>query len=293
MERITTLSLISTATAITLWMTMTSVVSAGSQIPIQVREVEDSQYEGLESAADKSIMTAQALDNFTPQLMTSQRAITVVGLGQATAPADIARLEFRFASRQPFTPSALGPLRLPVQQARQVTEEALEPVVEALVAIEIPENNIEIQTSSIENPRVLVTLSRPDRDRIQQVVASASGAVGNNETLFLQSIGAAYALNDCRPLERTARRAALSDAQNQANGLATDLGVQIGDLLFVTAFPISSPSRSFSNCGSKVSDSSVPFPGVDEAAPPYDPSAPVEAQVRSQVSITYKIQETE
>jgi uncharacterized protein YggE len=162
--------------------------------------------------------------------------------------------------------------------------------VDALVAIGVPVRNIQIQTSSVESPKVLVRLDKPTRDRVQQAVTTVDRAVKTNSRLFVQSIGAVYAVNNCQPLERAARRVALRDAQNQVRSLATDLNVKVGDLLLVTVLPLSGSPAAFSTCGSKTSVSLLPFPApVNEAAPPYNPSDPAEVQVRSQVSVTYGI----
>ncbi len=227
----------------------------------------------------------------TPQMMTNQRAITVVGQGLAVTPADTAKIEFRFGNRAPFdqppqatVASADSNLNLPV-------EIALQPVVDALVAIKVPVDNIQLQSSSLDNPKLVVQVNKPTRDRVQEVVKVVTSALSSDSNLFIQGIGAEYGVNNCVPLERTARRAALRDALTQAQIIAFDLGVKVGDILFVTVFP-SFGSPASSSCGSKVgvpvSPSSI-F-SVSETAPPYDPSANPEVQLRMQVSITYAIQ---
>jgi uncharacterized protein YggE len=226
----------------------------------------------------------------TPQMITNQRAITVVGQGLAVAPADTAKIEFRLGNRaptdQPLTQatvaSADGNLALPV-------EVALKPVVDALVAIKVPLGNIQLRSSSLDNPKLVVELNKPTRDRVQEVVKVVTSALSSDNNLFIQGIGAEYGVKNCVPLERTARRAALRDALTQAQIIALDLGIKVGDILFVTVYP-SFGSPASSSCGSKVGVPVSSIFSVSESSPPYDPSANPEVKLRMQVSITYAIQ---
>jgi uncharacterized protein YggE len=245
----------------------------------------------LGTPRNSSAQNALPTPGLTPQLLINQRAITVMGQGLATAPADTARIEFRFASRTPLdtlpaeTPadSAEGNVGLPV-------EVALQPVIDALVAIKVPADNIQLQSSALESPKLLVTLEKPTRDRIQEVVKVVTSMLTSRDNLFIQGIDAEYAVKDCLPLERAARKAALRDAQNQVGPIALDLGIKIGEILFVTVFPSFGSSAS-SVCGSKVGVPTSPLLALSDSTPPYDPSANPEVQVRIQISITYAIKE--
>lgn len=229
------------------------------------------------------INVSQVTNGITPQLIINQRAITVIGQGQVITPADLARLEFRFASRNPLdTTSSLTP------GAVSPAEEPLKPVVDALLAIEVPANNIEIQTSSLENPKLFVKISTPTRERMQQVVKTVNMATEISNQLFIQGISAEYAVNNCQPLESTARRNAIRDAQTQVQSVALEMGVQLGELLLVKVYPIVSPA-SVSACGTKQGIPLSPFSNLNQSIPPYDPSALPEVQVRSQISVTYAI----
>ena len=230
------------------------------------------------------------VSNGNPQLVVNQRVITIIGQGQVTAPADTARLEFRFIASN-IAQAPIAGLKLPSDSEEQGTQLALKPVVDALVAIKVNEKDIQIRANSIETPQVIVKLSKPTQERIEQVVAQVSKASRNsNNQVIVQSIGAAYAVNNCQPLEREARKIALGDARNQINSFAQDLGVKLGDVLSVTVFP-STGSPSASGCGTKVGVPVSPFALSSETVPPYDPSVPPQVEVRSQVSVTYGIQE--
>ncbi|NES97195.1 MAG: SIMPL domain-containing protein [Desertifilum sp. SIO1I2] len=235
-----------------------------------------------------SLSRAQTLNDqvspeLTPQFLFNQRAMTVIGQGLAAAPADTARLEF-----------SLG-LRLPPELNRDVEsdpspEEFLQPVISALTESGVSRNQIQIQAVQIENPRVQVTVTRPTRESLQALIERVNQSLRQSEALFLQSIGAEYGINNCQFLERQARRAALNDAQTRARNLAADLGVNQGEVLRVTEYPLAGSPASGA-CGSKIGVSTSPFGPASDNLPPYNPAAPTEVQLRSQVSITYTIEE--
>jgi hypothetical protein len=153
----------------------------------------------------------------------------------------------------------------------------------------VPSSNIKIQTSSIQNPKVLAKLNKPTQEGIQKIVLTVDQSLKSNQQIFLQSIGAQYSVNSCEPLERTARRIALQDAQKQLTTLAQDVKVQMGELLSVTVLPLTGSSSSV-GCGTKIGVPTTPFSlTTDEATPPYNPSDKPEVQVRSQVSVTHAI----
>lgn len=231
-----------------------------------------------------TLRLSQARESITSSLSLERRAIAVIGQGQAIAPADTALLEFRFASRAPIEP----PQPNTTTNGSLPTEVLLKPVVDALLAIKVPAESIEIQTSSLENPKLLVTINKPTRERLQEVVKVANSALQASDSLFMQGIGAEYAVNDCQPLEKAARSAALKDAQSQVTSIASEMGVQLGSLLLVTVYPIVSPP-SVSACGSKVAVPVSPLFSTGEGAPPYNPSALPQVNVQSQINVTYEI----
>lgn len=225
---------------------------------------------------------------FTPsELRDSQRSLTVIGQGQVTAPADTVILEFRLATRD--LPGGASPLS--AQEVRQLTEAALKPTLQALTEAGVPAKNIAVQASSLQNQKLFVTLNRrPTQERVQQVAAVVEKSLAANPQLFVQNIGAAYSVNNCQPLERSARRIALRDAQTQVTTLASDINAQLGPLFSVTVLPLTG-SPTTSGCGSKVGVSvSALGVSLDESTPPYDPTDKPEVTVRSQVSVTYDIE---
>jgi uncharacterized protein YggE len=245
--------------------------------------------------ADNGIVVGQPSNGLAPQVVTTQRAVTVIGQGQVKVPAELALLEFTFGNRGSLSDDALtgttGSVTESIEERRRQIEQSLQPIVNALVAAKIPARNITLQTSSLETPKLLVTIERPNRERVQEIVLTTDRAARTNRQFFIQNTGAAYTVKNCQPLERSARRVALSDAQVQMRSLMTDLNVEPGELLFVTVFPLSGLPAAFSNCGSKVGvPANNPLIPSDDSLPAYDPSDPTDVIVRSQVSVTYAIQ---
>lgn len=250
-------------------------------------EVEHPQSAVAQPGCESLTGNAAIAQNCVPWI--GRRSLTVIGQGLVAAPADSALMDFRFSSREP-TNSDTSSTGLSIQTARQFTEDALKPAIDALRAAGVPASNITVQTSSIQNPKLLVRLDKPTQAGIQAIVQSVDQSLQANQQIFLQSIGAGYSVNNCETLEGSARRLALQDAQRQLKGLSQDVNVELGELLSVSVLPLVGSSNSL-GCGTKVGVSTSPFsPAIDEATPPYNPSDPPQVQVKSQVSVTHAIQ---
>lgn len=216
-----------------------------------------------------------------------QNAIMVIGQGQVSMPADTARIAFVFSSNNPSGDSEVGSSSKPAKMM-PITKEFLRPIANALVAIGLSTNTIELYVNSSSFPfnqgsaQVLVKLDKPSRERVQQIVTVA-GTAASNSNLFAQSVDVQYTVKDCLPLETKAYMAAMSDAQNRAKALATAMGVQVRSNPSVAEEPF---GRIFSACNSEVNLSSFPFGGFTSS---YDPSAPAEVQVWRNIFVTYTI----
>ena len=217
------------------------------------------------------------------------RTITVLGQGQAIAPADLAQLEFLIAER-----TALDSLNDAVPDGPRLDRspmrtDRLQPIIAALVAIGIPKDAIAVQPSTVDSAELSVQINKPTRQRVQQVVLTANRAAQSNQ-LLIQRVGAEYRLNNCQPFENAARRAALQDAQRRIQALAIAAQVKPGELLQITEFPIAGSPSAFSRCGSQVGGATNPFEQPSQSPPPYDPAAPTDVQVYSRVSLTYGLE---
>jgi uncharacterized protein YggE len=237
-------------------------------------------------AAPTSI--AQLAYPATP-LGNAPRNITVLGQGQVTAPADMARLEIQIITRNPFGANAEVPNQLAVGN-QPLQPAVVQPVVTALQAIGVPAEAITVQVTSSESAEVVILLEKPTRPRVQEVVLTASNVAQKTNRLAVQSIGAEYAVKNCKPLENASRRAALSDAQERVRSLATAVRVRLGTVLQITEFPVAGSPSAFSRCGSKVGTPANPLSPPSTGVLPYDPAVPTEVRVITQISVTYTIE---
>lgn len=292
MGRIAIPTLFSAAIATTLWVFHAENTRAQSQILEKTAHSTRQQPQLANAEISQGLVGKinQIAQMFSP-VTTERRSITVLGQGQVTAPADRARLEFSISIRDPAealdsdVPQMLNP---PVRSS--LSADVLQPIVEALVAAKVPKDAIAVRMSGVENAEVIVELNKPTKPRVQEVVLAVSEAARNNGRLFLQSVGAEYSVNNCRPLENASRRAALNDAQTRLESLAAAVKVGLGEVLHITEFPVAGLPSAFSNCGTKVGAPADPLRASSGSTPPYDPAAPTEVQVRSQVSVTYAIE---
>ncbi len=223
----------------------------------------------------------QFLNQATPPLITNKRIITVIGQGQASAPAEMARLEMRFTNANPF---GSGESSLPEPPA--LKPEVLQPVVAALEKLGVKRTAIAVQAVTTNSLEMQILVEQPTRPQLQQIVMTADNTARRLPGIFLQGTGVQYLVRNCQPLERMARGAALQDARDRALSLATLLNLQIGDILAVTELPILGSPSAFTMCGSKAGTPLGPTTGV---TPTYDPAAPTEVTLRSSISMTYEI----
>ncbi|XHX81014.1 MAG: SIMPL domain-containing protein [Stenomitos frigidus ULC029] len=280
-EQFALLSLLSTLT-FTSWIGQTSIAKADDRVVAQ-RIAAPSCQPATTSASSSSP------PNGCTEMVIERRSLTVVGLGQVRAPADIALLEFRFGSRAALNAPESNVPGLSIEAARKNTETDLQPAVKALTETGTPSRNVSLQTSSLQSPALFVRVEKPTQEGLQKTVLTVNQALKSSQSLFVQSIGAGYAVNSCQFLQRSARRVALRDAQEQLTSLAQEVGVQLGELLSVTVLPFQGSSNSIS-CGSKVGVSNTLMSiAIDDATPPYNPSDQPEVQVKSQVSVTHAI----
>ena len=237
--------------------------------------------------------------------------LTVQGYGRATTPADSARVQFVVTQGRGFypeprpapdgeVPGEIAPATATVTPP-PVIEEDLGALVEAIEAQGVSEGDIEVTIipgggyydpyGPVATARVTVTLR--DMDKVGPVVEAGTTAVqmltvtssgDASGTLFLQNIGVSYRVDDCDALLDEARGAAIEDARDNGEGLADALGVSRGALL--AAWEYSYDPTGYSAC----SEDSYSYSPYEYEGPPYNPAAPAEVQIVSNVSLTYAIQ---
>lgn len=227
--------------------------------------------------------------------------ITVTGYGTATADADSARVELYFnkysdaprpepvpdsgssgsSDGEPPPPDADDAL---LQETTPISEEDVQPVIDALVGAGVDRNDIEFVGQGYYDPyyssatlRATVT----DIDSIESVTNAAREAAAGLGQIEMGSANVAYSVSDCSALESAALETAIADADENANRFAAALGVTAGEI-------VGAANMSY-------------YPGEGEACdsywgyyPVYEDigffGGPAEVSVYAQVSVTYAIQ---
>lgn len=230
--------------------------------------------------------------------------LTVQGFGRATAPADSSRVQFVVTGGYDFYPREVpgpAPMEPGVEPSEEIfpepttsplTEEDLEPLVEAIQAQGVSEGDIEVTIipgGGYYGPygpedTALVTVTLRDVDKVGSVVEAGTTAVSESDTLFLQNVGVSYRVDDCDALLDEARGAAIEDGRDNGGALAQALGVSRGALL--AAWEYSYDPTGYSAC----TEDSYSYSPYEYEGPPYNPAAPAEVQIVSNVSLTYAIE---
>ncbi|MEO6197923.1 MAG: SIMPL domain-containing protein [Dehalococcoidia bacterium] len=234
----------------------------------------------------------------------STDGLTVVGYGSASAAADNAIIEFYFGTNGdgvvpqgvPETRSSDGSSEvsmgapgiddkaLALQEADPITEAELQPVIDALVGAGVARDDIEFIGQSYYDPYFSsVTLRATVRDvgAVDGTVEAARNAAGGVPNVQLQSTNVSYTLEDCASLEVAAMEAAVEDAGDRSQALATVLGVGVGAVTGASNY-------SYSPFGGTPCDTGyigpVPLGGVA-----YAEGQTNEVTVFAQIGVTYAI----
>lgn len=224
-----------------------------------------------------------------------QQALRVIGKGRARGEADTARIQFNFTTNEDTNIPSEGGVLFQAEMAQAtITRETLKPIVDALVAIGVPADTIEVKitepqpsvlpfpfpsTGTEGSAGIVVEVEKPTRDRIEQIVKVANETASKNKELAVDSVDVQYSVKDCQALEKAAYRAAVNDALNRARAIAEALNADIG---------IPSVAEPFygvflPGCNS---DGSLPFTSSSST---YDPDAPLEVVVTKDIFFSFPV----
>ena len=228
------------------------------------------------------------------------RGITVIGYGQSSAPAETAVLQMLASQIEFGGPRPPDPGATPGAEER----EAVVPMVDALVAAGVAEEDVEVVVSPVVGQfygpggpgvaRVDVRIDGPTPERVRELIdAAIVGAA--EEDLVLFQIGVGYGVSDCAPLERQARESALADALTRAELQAELMSMPLGQAVSSSDVPLSYSEAFAAFYGgfapTQVACSPpapVPTTGAPVSVPPYDPTDEAEVNVFAQVEVTYE-----
>lgn len=218
--------------------------------------------------------------------------ITVQGYGSASAAADGAVVEFSFSSSGTYG----KPIPLPFggqeesaepspSPAPRITEEALKPVIDAIVAAGVGRGDIEFLGQPYPDPYFSSATLRAkvsDIGSLDSVVQAAQQAAEALQDISLTSTSVSYTVSDCQALEKEALKAAVADASERGGIFAETLGVALGDVVAASNY-----SYAPYNGGCGQSYVGIPYP---MGGMPYVEGQTSQVQIFGNVSITYAIQ---
>jgi uncharacterized protein YggE len=241
------------------------------------------------------VLTVLALFTLAPRgagaqpIIDTEPGIVAVGYGQATAPAALARLQFLIG------PDQFGMMSGPPSS---VTADQLEPIVQVLVTAGLAEEAVEVNVPSVaatffspggpEMGEIKANVEQPTQGELVDLARAVREAT-SEAGLTVYFVGVRYEATDCAAQVQEAREAAVADARERAEGLATAVGATLGDLIQVSESPYYGPTGADSCSGSLPPDAAAfgPFgPGTD---PAFDPSLEAVAITYVQVSLTFAL----
>jgi len=203
---------------------------------------------GAAPAADTSAGSGQAPENAYsrvvgepvggypsgPLQQSGTNGLTVQGYGTASADADSAAADFYFSRNSLVKPVPFPESGIPSQEpVAQITEAALQPVIDALTAAGVSRDDIKFTGQTYYNQfssdvSLHVTIKNiSSLDATIQAASSASASL--SDITFNTSV--AYTVNDCAALEVQAMKAAVEDTGERAANFANALGVHIGAII--------------------------------------------------------------
>lgn len=218
-----------------------------------------------------------------------QPSIVVIGTGEASAPAKSATMQVIVRAAVAMDPAAAGGGPMPATPPA-LTDEQIQPVVDALVGAGIAEETIDATVSQgfsgtfgPGTADIRIALAQGELELMPDLLAAVTVPL---EGLTVDTVNAAYEVADCAPLVRKARKAAAADARERAEGLADAVGLELGKVLLV--------GESQAYAGVPGVGCAPPSPGFQAGGkgtylPVYDPSAPAEVEVYAQLNMAYAI----
>lgn len=157
--------------------------------------------------------------------------ITVLGFGEVEVKPDVALVRLTVGSGSAFAGSD--------ESVKLVDEKELEPIVEALVDAGTPKDDIYVNTFSASGygsseGAALITLKWPQPQEVKEILVAAQRAIRTQTDFNLQQVSVIFARADCDGPEKEAMGAALADARERAERLASLSHAKLGRLIAVS-----------------------------------------------------------
>jgi uncharacterized protein YggE len=218
-----------------------------------------------------------------------QRGITVLVKGSASAPASRVQIQLLFGVEMMYGPNGeMLDTQLDTDKLRQV-------LTQKLSAMGVPATSIQFVSNPVNayygggSAQAIFELPQPSKDLMARIQETAGDIAEEVDNLLFQSLNMRMGAN-CSSLENLARTDAMSQAQQRGEAIATSMGVQLGEILFV--LDMSSDTQPYGSVC--VSPPPAEFPSMSVEGyygswSVYDPSFPLEVQVNNNIAVTYAI----
>ena len=237
-----------------------ALVAANAQFGADRSASGESDDGGTDAAPGAAIPGESSSDGSDEALMPLAQSagdgLTVTGYGVATAPADLAVIEFYFSgySVRPVEPDSGGggsgsegaddpaTSTSPSTFTTAIGEADLQPVIDAIVALGVSRDDIEVLSGSYYDyyggtATLRVRLS--DVGKLGDVVDAAVNASAGLADISLSSTNVSFMVEDCAPVEQAALEAAADDAATRGTALAAALGVGRGSITGASSYSYS------------------------------------------------------
>jgi uncharacterized protein YggE len=180
------------------------------------------------SSSSSSFVTGRS----TAEPIARLPGITVIGSGEVEVEPDTALVRLTVGSGSAFEGPNGGNVTL-------ADEDDLDPVVEALADAGAPKDDIYVNTfgGSAFGPdeeAAVITLEWPRPREVKKILATAQRAIRKQTDYNLQGVAVVFMRDDCDGPDEKQLRAALADAQERAERLASLAHVKLGRLIAVS-----------------------------------------------------------
>lgn len=220
-------------------------------------------------------------------------AITVVGEGYASAPAETADIAITIGSdsMEYVEPMTIEPATSSIPAAVNV-----DAVMEAIIVYGIPVNDVEViepafmgewgAGMSAQPTTILVMMTNPTVDTISELLEVVSTSA-HAEGLYINQFGVVYGVEDCRSLRQQARVNAVAHARSEAEDQAAALNTTLGDPIATRdTYPMNPVYYAVNTCTTmpEAEPQSMVY-----MAGQFDPNLPAEVMVTVAVEVSFEI----
>jgi Protein of unknown function (DUF541) len=214
----------------------------------------------------------------------SSGSLFVTGTGQMNVPATQAVITLSFYPVYPTDYSDPSAVQTP-----QVLPTDLKLVVDAATSAGIVPGSVKAYPdfASPGAMRVRMVVDQPNPTKVEQVINDVNTAVIKGNRYSSSSVYVGYLIADCQSVENQVRQAAMTDARNRANALATIAGMQVGNIVSLSENSVSWGN----NYGTLTCPTSndVTIYADAYSLPAYDPATPAVVKVLYSLGVTYGI----